>query len=129
MAKRAGLPWDCVLSAEVFKAYKPDPRTYLGVAGGVRRAAAARSCWRPRTTTTWPPRAPAACSTGYIERPHEFGAAEPKDVSPRPGNTLHARDIERAGGPARLLKPAGRGSAQRSPAPAACSARWISSIL
>ena len=23
MAKRAGLPWDCVLSAEVFKAYKP----------------------------------------------------------------------------------------------------------
>jgi 2-haloacid dehalogenase len=33
MAKRAGLPWDCVLSAEVFKAYKPDPRTYLGVAG------------------------------------------------------------------------------------------------
>ena len=32
MAKRAGLPWDCVLSAEVFKAYKPDPRTYLGAA-------------------------------------------------------------------------------------------------
>jgi 2-haloacid dehalogenase len=32
MAKHAGLPWDCVLSAEVFKAYKPDPRTYLGVA-------------------------------------------------------------------------------------------------
>jgi 2-haloacid dehalogenase len=32
MAKRAGLPWDCVLSAEVFKAYKPDPATYLGVA-------------------------------------------------------------------------------------------------
>jgi 2-haloacid dehalogenase len=32
MAKRAGLPWDCILSAEVFRAYKPDPRTYLGVA-------------------------------------------------------------------------------------------------
>ena len=31
MAKRAGLPWDCVLSAEIFKAYKPDPATYLGV--------------------------------------------------------------------------------------------------
>ncbi|NBS96213.1 MAG: haloacid dehalogenase type II, partial [Betaproteobacteria bacterium] len=25
MAKNAGLPWDCILSAEVFKAYKPDP--------------------------------------------------------------------------------------------------------
>ena len=27
MAKRAALPWDCILSAEVFKAYKPDPAT------------------------------------------------------------------------------------------------------
>jgi 2-haloacid dehalogenase len=92
MAKRAGLPWDCVLSAEVFKAYKPDPRTYLGVAavfdvtpGQVMLAAAhhddlaaARAC---------------GLRSGYIERPNEFGAAKPKDVSPRSDNTLHARDI------------------------------------
>jgi 2-haloacid dehalogenase len=92
MAKRAGLPWDCVLSAEVFKAYKPDPRTYLGVAAvfdvtpsQVMLAAAhhddlaaARVC---------------GLRTGYIERPLEFGAARPKDVSPQPDNTLHARDI------------------------------------
>ncbi|MDM0030723.1 haloacid dehalogenase type II [Variovorax sp. J22P271] len=92
MAKRAGLPWDCVLSAEVFKAYKPDPRTYLGVAavfdvtpGQVMLAAAhhddlaaARAC---------------GLRTGYIERPQEFGPGRPKDVSPQPDNTLHARDI------------------------------------
>ena len=92
MAKRAGLPWDCILSAEVFKAYKPDPRTYLGVAGvfDVSPAevmlaaahhddlAAARAC---------------GLQTGYIERPLEFGVARPKDVSPQVGNTLHARDI------------------------------------
>jgi 2-haloacid dehalogenase len=92
MAKGAGLPWDCVLSAEVFKAYKPDPRTYLGVAAvfdvtpnQVMLAAAhhddlaaARGC---------------GLRTGYIERPNEFGPARPKDVSPRPDNTLHARDI------------------------------------
>lgn len=92
MAKHAGLPWDCVLSAEVFKAYKPDPRTYLGVAGifdctpgQVMMAAAhhddliaARAC---------------GLRTAYIERPLEFGAKQPKDVSPRPDNTLHARDI------------------------------------
>ncbi|WP_319436152.1 haloacid dehalogenase type II [Mycobacterium sp. RTGN5] len=32
MAKRAGLPWDCVLSAEIFGHYKPDPEAYLGCA-------------------------------------------------------------------------------------------------
>ena len=92
MAKRADLPWDCVLSAEVFQAYKPDPRTYLGVASvfdvAPRRVmlaaahhedlAAARAC---------------GLRTAYIERPLEFGAGQPKDVSPRDGNDLHARDI------------------------------------
>src|SRR6195952_1591846 len=32
MAKFAGLPWDLVLSAELFAHYKPDPETYLGAA-------------------------------------------------------------------------------------------------
>lgn len=92
MAKNAGLPWDCILSAEVFRAYKPDPRTYLGVAKvfdlapeQVMLAAAhhddlagARAC---------------GLQTAYIERPLEYGAGQPKDVSPQPGNSLHTRDI------------------------------------
>lgn len=93
MAKRAGLPWDCVLSAEVFRAYKPDPATYLGVArvfdlppDRVMLVAAhhddlagARAC---------------GLQTAYIERPLEFGARQPKDVSPQPGNTLHCSDLQ-----------------------------------
>ena len=92
MAKRAGLPWDCVLSAEVFRAYKPDPATYLGVANVFDLAphevmlcaahhddlAAARDC---------------GLQTAYIERPLEFGASQPKDVSPVTGNDWHARDM------------------------------------
>ena len=92
MAKHAGLPWDCVLSAEVFRAYKPDPRTYLGVAEVFDVApqdvmlvaahqddlAAARAC---------------GLQTAYIERALEFGAAHVKDVSPDPANTWHARDL------------------------------------
>jgi 2-haloacid dehalogenase len=31
--------------------------------------------------------------TAYIERPLEFGALQPKDVSPQPHNDLHARDL------------------------------------
>jgi 2-haloacid dehalogenase len=32
MAKHAGLPWDTVLSAELFRHYKPDPEVYRGAA-------------------------------------------------------------------------------------------------
>ena len=92
MAKRAGLPWDRILSAEVFRAYKPDPATYLGaarvfglvpheamlVAAHQDDLAAARAC---------------GLQTAYIERPNEFGATRPKDVAPHPGNTIHARDL------------------------------------
>jgi 2-haloacid dehalogenase len=92
MAKRAGLPWDCVLSAEVFRAYKPDPATYLGaakvfdvppqrvmlVAAHHDDLAAARAC---------------GLRTAYVERPFEFGRDQPKDVSPRAGNELHSRDL------------------------------------
>jgi 2-haloacid dehalogenase len=92
MAKRAGLPWDCVLSAEVFRAYKPDPATYLGVArvfdlppervmlvaAHHDDLAAARGC---------------GLRTAYVERPLEFGAAQPKDVGSRAGNDLHGRDL------------------------------------
>jgi 2-haloacid dehalogenase len=92
MAKRAGLPWDCVLSAEVFRAYKPDPATYLGVAqvfdlqpqqvmlvaAHHDDLAAARAC---------------GLRTAYVERPLELGAAHPKDVSPQPGNDLHCANL------------------------------------
>ena len=29
MAKNGGLPWDCILGAEVARHYKPDPESYL----------------------------------------------------------------------------------------------------
>jgi len=32
MAKFAGLPWDAILCAEIFRHYKPDSETYLGAA-------------------------------------------------------------------------------------------------
>ena len=32
MAKNVGLPWDCVMSGELFGHYKPDPEVYVGAA-------------------------------------------------------------------------------------------------
>lgn len=92
MAKRAGLPWDCVLSAEIFRAYKPDPKAYLGavkvfdlqpsqvmlVAAHHDDLAGARAC---------------GLRTAYIERPQEFGAKNFKDVSRREGTDLHCKDL------------------------------------
>lgn len=92
MAKRAGLPWDCILSAEVFRAYKPDPATYLGVArvfdirpDEVMLVAAHQDDLAHARA--------AGLKTAYIERPLEFGPSNPKDVSPNPQNTFHAKDF------------------------------------
>ncbi len=92
LAKHAGLPWDCILSAEIFRHYKPEPQPYHGVASLFdlpesdvmlvaahhEDLAAARSC---------------GLQTAYVERPREFGPHALKDVSPHPDNTLHARDL------------------------------------
>lgn len=92
MAKRAGLPWDLILSAEVFRHYKPDPEAYLGVcevfdvtpaetmlvAAHQDDLAAARAC---------------GCRAAYVERRFEFGPTLPKDVSPDPANDWHATDF------------------------------------
>ncbi len=92
MAKRAGLPWDCVLSTEVFQAYKPDPRTYLGAVeafglqpGEVLMAAAHQDDLDAARSH--------GLMTAYVERPWEFGRQRPKDVTPSPDNQWHARDI------------------------------------
>ncbi len=92
MAKRAGLPWDCVLSAEVFRAYKPAPETYLGVARVFDLAPAQVMLVAAHHDDLAGARACGLC-TAYIERPLEFGAGQIKDVAPRPGNDLHCSSI------------------------------------
>lgn len=83
MAKRAGLPWDLILSAELVRHYKPDPETYLSapelldlapeqvvmVAAHVNDLHAARRH---------------GLLTAYVPRPLEFGPdaeADPPDPS------------------------------------------------
>lgn len=80
MAKRAGLPWDCVLSAEIFVHYKPDREAYLGCAqildvapDELMLVAAHPSDLRAA--------AGAGLRTGYVHRPLEQG---PQRTPPRP---------------------------------------------
>ncbi len=78
LAKHAGLPWDLILSAELFKHYKPDRQVYLGAAKllGLRPQqvmlvaahnydlAAARAC---------------GLKTGFVPRITEYGPHQKED--------------------------------------------------
>lgn len=93
MAKRAGLPWDCVLSAESVKHYKPDPEAYLGavellglepsevmmVAAHKPDLKAARNC---------------GLLTAFVPRPLEHGLGQQVDFEPEDWMDLVANDFE-----------------------------------
>jgi len=93
MAKNAGLPWDLILSAEVFRHYKPDPETYLGVAETfnlvpeeVMLVAAHKDDLE----------AAHACGlqTAFIERPLEFGKNHVRnDLHVEQFTNYHAKDF------------------------------------
>ncbi|MGI9024273.1 MAG: haloacid dehalogenase type II, partial [Burkholderiaceae bacterium] len=76
MAKRAGLPWDCVVSAELFHHYKPDRETYLGAAALLDIAPHGLMLVACHPEDLRAARA-AGCRTGYVVRPLEMGAGKP----------------------------------------------------
>ena len=92
MAKHGGLPWDCVLSAELFHHYKPDREVYLGAARllGVRprelmMAAAHKSDLDAA--------AAAGLRTAFVQRPMEFGDPAKEDLTPEKRFDLNVKDF------------------------------------
>ena len=81
MAKRAGLPWDCILGAETARAYKPMPEAYLascrqlGLAPGAVMMVAAHN-----------PDLKAAkaqgLATAFVARPLEHGPGQTTNLAP-----------------------------------------------
>ena len=74
LAKHGGLAWDCIVSAELFGHYKPDPETYLGCArlldvapGELMMVACHPSDLRAARAN--------GLMTAYVKRPLEHGAA------------------------------------------------------
>lgn len=72
MAKRAGLPWDCVISAELFRHYKPDPEAYLGCAGLLDVAPGELALVAAHPSDLRAARA-VGLQTAYVARPLERG--------------------------------------------------------
>jgi len=93
MAKNAGLPWDLILSAEVFRHYKPDPETYLGVASifdvapeEVMLVAAHKDDLLSASKC--------GLQTAFVERPLEFGKqVQRNDLAIESFTTYHAKNF------------------------------------
>jgi 2-haloacid dehalogenase len=83
MARNAGLPWDCIISAELFRHYKPDPEAYLGAAKlldlrpeQVLMVAAHKDDLRAAQQC--------GLRTAFVARPKEKGARAATDLAPEP---------------------------------------------
>jgi 2-haloacid dehalogenase len=92
LARQAGLPFDCILSAELCRHYKPDPETYRMAADllGLRPAevmmvAAHKSDLRAAQA--------AGLGAAFVERPLEFGARGGGDRLPDPDSDVAAGDL------------------------------------
>lgn len=92
MARHAGLPWDCVLSAELFRHYKPDPEAYQGAAAmlglqphEVMMVAAHKDDLRAAQR--------AGLRAAFVQRPLEFGDPAKKDLKPEKDFDLNAADF------------------------------------
>ena len=92
MAKFAGLPWDCILGAEVAKAYKPDPKTYLTGAKlldlppeRVMMVAAHQNDLLAAQKV--------GLKTAFVPRPLERGAGNSPDLTPDPSFDVVATDF------------------------------------
>ncbi len=92
MAKHGRLPWDAVLSAELFRHYKPDPQAYLGAAAmlgfepsEVMMVAAHKDDLR----------AAQACglAAAFVRRPREKGPKVKVDVTPEKDFDFNAKDF------------------------------------
>ena len=92
MAKRAGLPWDAILSAETSNASKPLPESYLNAVAmlgltpdEVMMVAAHNDDLRAAARN--------GLKTGFVPRPTEYGPGQTTDLVPEEDWTVVACDF------------------------------------
>jgi 2-haloacid dehalogenase len=76
MAKHGGLPWDCILGAELVRHYKPDPETYLSPAEFFDLKPAEVMMVAAHQGDLQVPKR-LGLRTAYVHRPYEGGSAGP----------------------------------------------------
>ena len=83
MAKRAGLPWDCVLGAETARAYKPMPEAYLSACRLLGLAPAQVMMVAAHNGDLKAAKAQ-GLATAFVARPTEHGPGQKTDLAPDP---------------------------------------------
>ena len=79
MAKHAGLPWDFIFSAELFRRYKPDPQTYLGACSLMSLEPAQVMMCAAHNDDLLAARN-LGLATAFIARPAEYGPGQASDL-------------------------------------------------
>ncbi len=92
MARRAGLPWDFIASAELFRHYKPDPQTYLGAAGLLGLAPAEVMLVAAHNDDLGAAAA-LGLRTAFVSRPRELGPGHEQNLRPTGAYTCVATDF------------------------------------
>jgi 2-haloacid dehalogenase len=92
MAKHSGLPWDCILGAELVRHYKPDREVYLSAAhfldlepAQVMMVAAHLGDLRAAKAL--------GLRTGFVVRPDEYGPTRKPDLTPDASVDVAAKDF------------------------------------
>ena len=85
MAKRGGLPWDCILGAELVRHYKPDPETYLSPSEFFDLEPAETMMVAAHQGDLQVPKR-LGIRTAYVHRPYEGGSANATAQMPAPGS-------------------------------------------
>ena len=93
MARHGGLAWDCVLCAEIFQRYKPDPEVYLGAIRllgcrpeEVMMVAAHNYDLRHARSH--------GMRTAFVPRPLEYGPGQTSDLEPDADWDIVAGDFQ-----------------------------------
>ena len=84
MAKRAGLPWDCILGAETARAYKPMPAAYLNSCRQLGLTPA-QVCMVAAHNNDLKAAKAQGLKTAFVARPTEHGAGQTTDLAPDAG--------------------------------------------
>jgi len=92
MAKRAGIPWDLVLGAEVARAYKPMPEAYLNAAD-LLDLDPSQVMMVATHNSDLEAAAKAGLRTAYVHRPDEFGPGSKAGERAWDGVDVEARDF------------------------------------